>query len=161
MENIPDLDLKFADPKQKATAHAQELPEELIKQIALKLAELKLDKVDGFLPGVTAYLSEPKQQAIFEGPSKPLKPAQFAQALTSKTLLPSPQTRILTLRKMVYCNGENMSQGQAKDITQAWQTLAAKKVLSNQKLNGIAGSSLYEAYLAGWLVFEIWIQRWI
>jgi len=155
LENIPELDRKFADPQQKATARAEELPEELIEQITLKLAELKLDKVDGFLPGVTAYLSEPKQQAFFEGPNKPLSPARFAQALKSKTLLPSPKTRILTLRKTVYCNGENMSHRQTKDITHAWLTLAAKKALSNQKLKGIAGSSLYEAYLAGWLVFEI------
>jgi 50S ribosomal protein L16 3-hydroxylase len=47
-----------------------------------------------------------------------------------------------------------MSHGQTKDIVQAWQTLAAMKALSNQKLKGIAKSSLYEAYLAGWLVFE-------
>ena len=47
-----------------------------------------------------------------------------------------------------------MSQGQAKDIAQAWQTLSAKKVLLETKLQTSGQSSLYEAYLAGWLVFE-------
>ena len=154
LEDIPELDKKFADPKQRATSHAEQLPAELIEQITLKLAELKLDKVAGFLPGVAAYLSEPKQQAIFDSPSKPLNPSRFSQALSSKRLVPSPQTRILSLGKVVYCNGENMSQGQARDITSAWHALSAKKVLPARKLKGVSESSLYEAYLAGWLVFE-------
>lgn len=154
LEDIPELDKKFADPKQRATSHAEQLPAELIEQITLKLAELKLDKVAGFLPGVAAYLSEPKQQAIFDSPSKPLNPSRFSQALSSKRLVPSPQTRILSLGKVVYCNGENMSQGQARNITSAWQALSAKKVLPARKLKGVSESSLYEAYLAGWLVFE-------
>jgi 50S ribosomal protein L16 3-hydroxylase len=154
LEDIPELDKKFADPKQRATSHAEQLPAELIEQITLKLAELKLDKVAGFLPGVAAYLSEPKQQAIFDSPSKPLNPSRFSQALSSKRLVPSPQTRILSLGKVVYCNGENMSQGQARNITSAWQALSAKKVLPARKLKGVSESSLYEAYLAGWLIFE-------
>jgi len=154
LEDIPGLEKKFADPKQRATAHAEQLPAELIEQITLKLAELKLDKVAGFLPGVTAYLSEPKQQALFAGPSRPLNPSRFSQALSSKRLIPSPQSRILSLGKTVYCNGEDMCQGQTRDITSAWQALSAKKVLSARKLKGASKSSLYEAYLAGWLVFE-------
>jgi 50S ribosomal protein L16 3-hydroxylase len=47
-----------------------------------------------------------------------------------------------------------MSQGQSKDIAQAWRILAAKKVLSDTKLQASVQSSLYEAYLAGWLFFE-------
>jgi 50S ribosomal protein L16 3-hydroxylase len=151
---MPDLEQKFADPLQKATPNAEQLPEELIKQITVKLRALKLDQVDRFLPGITAYLSEPKQQAFFEGPAKPLNASRLTKQLGSKRLLPSPQTRILSLGKEVFCNGENMSQGQTKDIAQAWRTLAAKKVLLDTKLQVSSQCSLYEAYLAGWLVFE-------
>ena len=154
LENLPELERKFADPLQKASTNAEQLPQELIQQITVKLRELQLDQVDRFLPGITAYLSEPKQQAFFEGPVKPLNASRFTKHLGSKRLLPSPQTRILSLGKEVYCNGENMSQGQAKDIAQAWQTLSAKKVLLETKLQTSGQSSLYEAYLAGWLVFE-------
>ena len=154
LENIPELDKKFADPKQIATSHAEQLPAELIEQITAKLAELKLDKVAGFLPGVAAYLSEPKQQALFNSPSKPLNSSRFSRALSSKPLIPNPQTRILSLGKAVFCNGENMCQGQTREITTAWQALSAKKILSPRKLKGVSESSLYEAYLAGWLVFE-------
>ncbi len=154
LEDLPELERKFADPMQKATAHAEQLPEELVKQITLKLRDLKLDQIDRFLPGITAYLSEPKPQAFFDGPTKALNPSRFTKHLGLKKLLPSPQTRILSLGKDVYCNGENMSQGQTKDIVQAWQTLSANKVLLTGKLQGGAQTSLYEAYLAGWLVFE-------
>jgi len=154
LEDIPELEQKFADPMQKASSNAEQLPEELIKQITVKLRGLKLDQVDRFLPGITAYLSEPKQQAFFESPEKPLNAIGFSKQLGSMRLLPNPQTRILSLGKAVFCNGENMSQGQPKDIAQAWRTLSAKKTLLDTKLQVSAQSSLYEAYLSGWLVFE-------
>ena len=154
LEDIPELEKKFADPKQKASAHAEQLPAELIEQIAIKLKELKLDQVDRFLPGITAYLSEPKQQAYFDGPRKPLSPRKFVRHLASNRLMSSPQSRILSLGKIVFCNGESVSQGQAKDIARAWETLSAEKSLLNPNLKTVSGSSLYEAYLAGWLVFE-------
>jgi len=154
LENLPELERKFADPLQKASTNAEQLPQELIQQITVKLRELQLDQVDRFLPGITAYLSEPKQQAFFEGPERPLNASRFIKYLGSKKLLPNPQTRILSLGKEVYCNGENMSQGQAKDIAQAWRTLSAKKALLETKLQTSGQNSLYKAYLAGWLVFE-------
>ncbi|MBU3550442.1 cupin domain-containing protein [Polynucleobacter sp. MWH-Berg-3C6] len=155
LENIPELDQKFTDPMQKATANAEQLPEELIRQITLKLRKLKLDHVDHFLPGITAYLSEPKQQAFFDGPIKPLSSTQFTKKLGLRKLIAHPQTRILSLGNEVFCNGENMSQGQRKDIARAWQILSAKKALSPQKIAGNEKTSLYDAYLAGWLVFEL------
>jgi 50S ribosomal protein L16 3-hydroxylase len=154
LEDIPELERKFSDPLQKASTNAEQLPQELIQQITAKLCELQLDQVDRFLPGITAYLSEPKQQAFFEGPERPLNASRFTKYLGSKRLLPSPQTRILSLGKEVFCNGENMSQGQAKDIAQAWRTLSAKKTLLETKLQTSGQNSLYKAYLAGWLVFE-------
>jgi 50S ribosomal protein L16 3-hydroxylase len=153
LEDIPALEKKFADPKQAATDTAEQLPEELIKQLESKLRELKLDQIDGFLPGVTAYLSEPKQQAFFDGPDHPLSPREFLKKLGIGYLTSHPKTRILSLGKQVYCNGENMTRGQKDDINQAWQTLSASKKLKTNKLQAPDKSSLYEAYLAGWLVF--------
>ena len=154
LEDIPALEQKCADPKQKATHRAEQLPEELIQQLRSKLKELKLDQINGFLPGITSYLSEPKQQAIFESPNNPLNPKQFQRALESNRLIPHPQTRILTLNRQVYCNGEDMTKAQSPAVKRAWQTLSASKLLAKVKLNNLDKSSLYEAYLAGWLTFE-------
>jgi 50S ribosomal protein L16 3-hydroxylase len=154
LEDVPALDQKFADPKQGATHAAEQLPNELIKQLGLKLKELKLDQIDGFLPGITAYLSEPKQEALFEALHDALKPKEFLQKLGNNKLIPHPQTRILSLGKQVYCNGEPMCKGQAADIQLAWQTLSRKKALISKKPKQLDKSTLYEAYLAGWIIFE-------
>jgi 50S ribosomal protein L16 3-hydroxylase len=154
LEEIPDLEKKFADPKQLATTQAEQLPAELIKQLKTKLQELKLDRIDRFLPGVTAYLSEPKPQAYFEAPSNPLNAKKFLTQLGSKKLVCNPQSRILSLGKEVFCNGENVTRGQTQEVSRAWQLLAAEKSLLNLKLKDKTGASLYEAYLAGWLNFK-------
>jgi len=153
LEDIPALESKFADPKQGATQLAEQLPEELIKQLSSKLKELKLDQIDRFLPGITAYLSEPKQAALFESPQNPLKPRELKNKLATSVLIPHPQTRILSLGKQVYCNGDDVSKGQPTDILKAWHSLSAKKSLKITKLQHLDKSSLYEAYLAGWLIF--------
>lgn len=154
LEEIPELDKKFADPKQVATTSAEQLPAELIKQIKDQLKALKLDQVDQILPGITAYLSEPKQQAFFDGPDTPLSPDAFQKEIRVTRLVPSPQTRILALGKEIYCNGEHVSKGQASKISVAWQRLAANKALDPQNLGETELGSLYEAYLAGWLIFQ-------
>lgn len=154
LEGIPELEEKFADPKQEASPNPEELPRELIKQLEKKLAGLKLDQIQQFLPGITAYLTEPKQEAFFRGPSNPLSPSQFAQKLSSYALVPHPQTRILSQYPDIYCNGEMVTKGQTTQIKGAWRTLAAHKALTQKGLKAPEASSLYEAYLSGWLVFR-------
>lgn len=154
LEDFPELDKKFADPKQNATQHPQQIPNELILQIQNQLNRLQLNDVDQFLPGIATYLSEPKQQALFIGPENALSANAFAQKLAKANLIPNPQTRILQLGKRVFCNGEEVSKNQSAGIRSAWQTLAADKRLNLRGLKSIDKSSLYEAYLAGWLRFE-------
>jgi 50S ribosomal protein L16 3-hydroxylase len=154
LDQMPALEQKFADPKQGATRSAEQLPEELITQLKSQLKTLKLDQIDSFLPGITAYLSEPKQQAFFDGPNSPLKPKAFLTHLAKTYLLPQPQTRILSLGKQVFCNGENMTDGQNPELAQAWRALSAQKRLRTKNLQNVEKSTLYEAYLSGWLIFE-------
>ena len=154
LEDIPGLEAKLADPKQAASTNPEELPTELIKQLEKKLAGLKLDQIQQFLPGITAYLTEPKQEAYFTGPKTPLSPSQFAQKISSHILVPHPQTRILSLHCNIYCNGELVTHDQTSQIQGAWRTLAAHKVLTQKGLQSIEASSLYGAYLSGWLIFR-------
>ena len=154
LENIPGLEQKFSDPKQSATACAEQLPQELIEQLQEQLGKLDLGQIDSFLPGITAYLSEPKQQAFFDGPKSPLSPKNFLQKLASTALVPGPQTRVLSLVKQVFCNGDDVTTGQSTAVILAWNDLAANRRLKTKQLKNIDKTSLYEAYLAGWLVFE-------
>lgn len=155
LENIPELEKHFADPNQAATATPEQLPDELIRQLQSKLKNLKLDQAKTFLPGVSAYLSEPKPQAFFDGPDSPKDPDDFELALTKQVLAPHPQTRLLALGKTVFCNGEDVTTHQTPQIQAAWKALASKKELKTGKLSqNNPENSLYEAYQAGWLVFK-------
>jgi 50S ribosomal protein L16 3-hydroxylase len=153
LENMPELEQKFADPGQTATLTAEQLPKELTRQLETQLKKLKLDRLDRFLPGITAYLSEPKQQAFFEGPLNPLNPKDFLKKLSMQVLIAHPQTRILSLGNDVFCNGENVCQDQNPTIAAVWRNLSADKLLRARNLKNLEGSSLYDAYLAGWLIF--------
>jgi len=154
LEDIPELDRKFADPKQTASARAEQLPEELIRQLKIQLDSLKLNRIDTLLPGITAYLSEPKQHAIFNAPKNPLSPNSFLKKWIKLALVPNPKTRILSLGQEVFCNGDNMTKNQPMAVNSAWRKLSKNKRLPAQELKSIDKTSLYEAYLAGWLEFE-------
>lgn len=154
LDQIPELENKFSDPKQAATNSPEQIPEELISQLKEQLDALKLNELGQFMPGITAYLSEPKQQAYFDGPEQALNPRAFLQKLASTNLYAHPQTRILSFGKRVFCNGEEVSKGQSSNVQHAWQMLSAHKSLEGKMLKNAANTSLYEAYLSGWLVFE-------
>ena len=153
LEDIPELEQRFADPKQAATSSAEQLPEEIIQQVAQKLKNLKLDRVETFLPGIAAYLSEPKPQSYFSGSAKEYSSEEFKCLLAKQVLAPHPQTRLLALGKTIYCNGEDMTSGQASATQKAWRSLAAKKRVTGAVGEITPENSLFSAFEAGWLVF--------
>lgn len=155
LEDLPELSHHFADPSQRATHAAEQLPDELIKQVQQKLEGLKLDKVETFLPGIAAYLSEPKAQAIFNSHENRLSVEEFHCQMKTLSLKPHPQTRLISLGNKVFCNGENVTSSQPKSIQKAWMRLSARKILSPLRtIEGDLCHSLYDAYSAGWLIFD-------
>jgi 50S ribosomal protein L16 3-hydroxylase len=153
LEDIPELNKRFADPKQAATHCAEQLPAEIITQVEQKLKGLKLDRVETFLPGIAAYLSEPKPQAYFDGTANTLSPEQFRRQLTKQALQVHPYTRLLALGPRIYCNGEEMTDGQNASIQAAWRSLASSKQFKGSLGKIGANNSLFEAFEAGWLLF--------
>jgi 50S ribosomal protein L16 3-hydroxylase len=166
LEDDPQLQTLYADPHQTAVNDPAVLPEQLEQKIMKRLAALKLGQNSTLMDGITAYLSEPKPQAIFDAPTRPLSPSAFWKALDSKALIPHPQTRLLVRGTTVYCNGEAVSLGQDLQITAIWRTLAkmhsfalgqsrkssGDKDLKHYRLDG--DNSLYEAYCSGWLLLQ-------
>ena len=183
LEDNPQLASIYADPHQEATHSPWVLPRRLENEIEKHLGRLALDQGKNYMPGISAYLSEPKPHAIFDGPQNPLSPKAFWQALASRSLVPHPQTRLLMWQEIVFCNGEEVSRGQDAHICLAWQELAKEHCLApgrvlnknssrNKDLkrsspalvntNGrslrtkqlLEENSLYGAYCSGWLIFE-------
>jgi 50S ribosomal protein L16 3-hydroxylase len=153
LEDIPELNKHFADPKQGATHYAEQLPAEIITQVEQKLKSLKLDRVETFLPGIAAYLSEPKPQAHFDGSANNLSPEQFRRQLTKQALRAHPNTRLLALGARIYCNGEEMTGGQTSPVKAAWRSLAGNKEFTGSLEKIGVNNSLFEAFEAGWLLF--------
>ncbi|QWE01370.1 cupin domain-containing protein [Polynucleobacter sp. JS-Mosq-20-D10] len=153
LEDIPGLNKHFTDPKQAATHCAEQLPDEIIVQVAQKLKDLKLDRVETFLPGIAAYLSEPKPQAFFDGLANELSPEQFRHQLNQQSLHAHPYTRLLALGTRIYCNGEEMTDGQNASTQAAWRSLASSKQFTGSLEKIGLNNSLFEAFEAGWLLF--------
>ena len=153
LEDIPELNKHFADPKQRATHCAEQLPAEIITQVEQKLKSLKLDRVETFLPGIAAYLSEPKPQTYFDGSANNLSPEQFRRQLTKQALRVHPKTRLLALDTSIYCNGEEMTGGQTAPVKAAWRSLASSKEFTGSLEKIGINNSLFEAFEAGWLLF--------
>jgi len=174
LENRPDLDTIYADPKQEASTTPALLPQHLEHEILRRLQSVSLEQSPEFMNGITAYLSEPKPHALFTPPAKILSPNAFWAALQTRTLVPNPQTRMLQRGEVIFCNGEDVSQGQAALIQKAWLALAhdraftlgrtenSSKNKSLKKLSQFQSRmqatsppsshhSLYEAYCSGWL----------
>jgi len=110
-------------------------------------------RVETFLPGIAAYLSEPKSQAYFDGTINDLSAKEFQHRLSKQSLRPHPQTRLIALGPQIYCNGEEVTSGQTGKTQKAWQSLAAKKEFKGAIGEIVANNSLFEAFEAGWLVF--------
>ncbi|NDC05661.1 MAG: cupin domain-containing protein, partial [Burkholderiaceae bacterium] len=106
LEDETELATIYADPLQGATKDPAVLPRLLEEQISKHVRKLALGEGKKYLQGISAYLSEPKPQAVFEGPHDAMMPKAFWQTLYSKTLVPHPQTRLLIWGDEVFCNGE-------------------------------------------------------
>jgi 50S ribosomal protein L16 3-hydroxylase len=166
LEDDPQLRMLYADPHQTAVNDPAVLPEQLEHEIMTRLAALKLGQNSVLMDGITAYLSEPKPQAIFDAPTRPLSPSAFWKALDSKALIPHPQTRLLVRGTTVYCNGEAVSLQQDLNIAAIWRALAkmhsfalgrSRKSSGNNDLKHYrfdGDNSLYEAYCSGWLLLQ-------
>lgn len=150
----------YRDPKQTATAQPDAVPGELIAQLQSRFTDLKLDAMTTILPGITAYLSEPKPHAFFTGPTKPLSARVFSNYLKTGAICLHPLSRVMRLEHAVFCNGENQTEGQTLAIRLCWNVLSEQHTLpalgatNKAYLTEIASgdNTLYAAYRAGWLI---------
>jgi 50S ribosomal protein L16 3-hydroxylase len=160
LDALPLLDRRYQDPQQTAADQPDTLPPELLKQLRTHLNSLKLDSVDTMLPGIAAYLSEPKPHAFFSCPDRPVSAKAFAHYLKQKPLHLHPHTRLMRLGKTIFCNGENQTEGESLAVKLCWNVLSERHSLpplgeeNSAYLHDIAAgnNSLYDAYRSGWLL---------
>jgi 50S ribosomal protein L16 3-hydroxylase len=124
------------------------------------LKSLKLNSVDTMLPGVAAYLSEPKPHAFFSCPDQTLSAKAFAHYLKQNPLHLHPHTRLMRLGNTIFCNGENQTEGESLAVKLCWNVLSERHSLpplgdkNSAYVADIAtgNNTLYEAYCSGWVL---------
>jgi 50S ribosomal protein L16 3-hydroxylase len=160
LDALPALDQRYQDPQQTATDQPDTLPSELVKKLRTYLMSLKLNSVETMLPGVAAYLSEPKPHAFFSCPDQTLSAKAFAQYLKQNPLHLHPHTRLMRLDNTIFCNGENQTEGESLAVKLCWNVLSDRHTLpalgdkNSAYVADIANgnNSLYEAYCSGWVL---------
>jgi 50S ribosomal protein L16 3-hydroxylase len=160
LDALPALDQRYQDPQQTATDRPDTMPPELLKQLRTHLKSLKLNSVDTMLPGVAAYLSEPKPHAFFSCPDQMLSAKAFAYYLKQNPLHLHPHTRLMRLGNTIFCNGENQTEGESLAVKLCWNVLSERHSLpplgdkNSAYVADIAtgNNSLYEAYCSGWVL---------
>jgi 50S ribosomal protein L16 3-hydroxylase len=160
LDALPALDQRYQDPQQTATDRPDTMPPELLKQLRTHLKGLKLNSVDTILPGVAAYLSEPKPHAFFSCPDQTLSAKAFAHYLKQNSLHLHPHTRLMRLGNAIFCNGENQTEGESLAVKLCWNVLSERHSLpplgdkNSAYVADIAtgNNSLYEAYCSGWVL---------
>jgi 50S ribosomal protein L16 3-hydroxylase len=96
---------QYADPGAAPAAHAGELPEALVKHAGEVLARIRWSDAE-VLEFAGRYLSEPKSEAFFTAPRRPLSRAQFAARAARRGLALDPKSRLLFSGTMFFINGE-------------------------------------------------------
>jgi 50S ribosomal protein L16 3-hydroxylase len=95
----------YADPGAAPAAHPGELPEALVNHAAEVLACIRWTDAE-VLEFAGRFLSEPKAEAFFTAPRRPLSRAQFAARAARRGLALDPKSRLLFSGTMFFINGE-------------------------------------------------------
>ncbi|MGZ5650897.1 MAG: winged helix domain-containing protein, partial [Usitatibacter sp.] len=96
----------YADPGAAPATHPGELPEALVKHAAEVLARVRWTEGE-VLEFAGRFLSEPKAEAVFTAPRRPLSRAQFAARAARRGLALDPKSRLLFSGTMFFINGES------------------------------------------------------
>ena len=97
---------QYADPGAGAAAHPGELPEAMVQHAADALARIRWTDAE-VREFAGRFLSEPKAEAFFTAPRRPLSRGQFAARAARRGLALDPKSRLLFSGTMFFMNGES------------------------------------------------------
>jgi 50S ribosomal protein L16 3-hydroxylase len=152
LEDRLDLPGRYADPGLEPAPHPGRIVDPMLDAAARVLDRIRWGRRD-VVEFLGTYLSEPKQQARFRPPARPLALRTFARAARRHGLRLAPGSRMLYAGSWCFINGESMRSpaGMA-----ALRRLADARRLSGRQLPAQAPATdqLYQWYRAGYIVVE-------
>ena len=97
---------RYRDPGARPAARPGEIPAAMVGHVA-RVIERSVRWSPGAIRDFTGcYLSEPKHNAVFDAPARPLGRAQFERRAAASGLRLDPRSRLLFSGTMFYMNGE-------------------------------------------------------
>ncbi|HZN27317.1 MAG TPA: cupin domain-containing protein [Burkholderiales bacterium] len=143
------LDGQYADRDLAPTRRPARIPAPMVAHTADVLRKLRWSRRD-VVEFLGCYLSEPKDNVVFEPPSRPLTRSGFARRVAQKGVRLSAATRMMYYGGAVFINGEAAEPGAG--AARVWTSLAdARQLDPPLELPADAWESLYAWYLAGYI----------
>jgi 50S ribosomal protein L16 3-hydroxylase len=155
LENDPELNQLYADPKQLAIQDSALVPAALVQAIHQKINQIHWSPSD-ISCTLASILSEPKPQTVFTPPHPLLDLHAFRKALTSNGISLSPLSKILHDQEFMYLNGESVSDNEEEDW-ELWKKISINQHLTKEETRPLlrlidsSENPWFEAYCAGWI----------
>jgi 50S ribosomal protein L16 3-hydroxylase len=105
VQNHLDIEGRYRDPHLKPARHAAEIGKDMIDQVMAEMEKIRWDRttVTSFLG---CYLSEPKQNVVFDPPQRPLSLSRFRASADKRGLKLDERSQLLFAGNRFYINGE-------------------------------------------------------
>src|SRR5450830_292997 len=151
MADSIDLPGRYADPALELSNKPAEIPKHMLATIAEEMNKVRFTEEDVTI-FLGEYLSEPKHNVFFTGPTKPLTMGRFIDTVNKRGVALSLKTQMLYRGKHVFINGESFAVGRADKAV--LEPLANQRALDGAALAGASDDvieALYTWYQDGWL----------
>jgi 50S ribosomal protein L16 3-hydroxylase len=147
-----DLDGLYSDPGLTRARHPAQIPASMLSYAARTLERLRWSRGD-VVEFMGRYLSEPKNNIVFERSRRRAPLAEFERQAAQHGLRLAPPTRMLFHRRKLFINGEAVNANTA--AAPALMRLADERELNAPvDLPADTWSLLHEWYLAGYVQLQ-------
>jgi 50S ribosomal protein L16 3-hydroxylase len=141
------------DPWLAATDRPAQIPARLLEALTRQVMR-DLPDAAGVRRAIARLLSEPAPEAVFDAPRRPDSEERFMQRATARGIRLAPATRLLYTEGTFSINGEEMPIPRSAAERRALEALADARWLSPNDSARLKLTQLYEAYQAGWIVYN-------
>ena len=141
---------RYRDPGVAAARHAGELPRPMVDHVERTLARALRWSRPALREFAGRYLSEPKNNAVFAAPRRPLARAAFQRRAARDGVRLDPRSRLLFSGRMFFMNGE-AARGSARAAEGLRRLADRRKLAGPVRAPGAFWDTVHAWYLQGFV----------
>jgi 50S ribosomal protein L16 3-hydroxylase len=142
------LDGLYSDPGLTATRHPARIPKSMLSFSARTLENLRWSQSD-VIEFVGRYLTEPRENVVFERPERRIALAEFKRQAGRRGLRLAPPTRMLFQERKLFINGEQVVAAALPELS---RLADERELAAGLELRADSWRLLHEWYLAGYVL---------